>query len=71
LIRYQRVISLKTHAGITNQRNKWANTVHPPRHTGGWIVCLDGLSIPSLGQTRLDPSFMTMNADLSIAKFSV
>jgi hypothetical protein len=25
-LRYQRVISLKTQVGITNQRNKWANT---------------------------------------------
>jgi hypothetical protein len=25
-LRYQRVISLETRVGITNQRNKWANT---------------------------------------------
>jgi hypothetical protein len=44
LKRYQRVISLKTQIGITNQRNKWANT--DTRYIGGGIRCLGGVSIP-------------------------
>jgi hypothetical protein len=42
--RCRRVICLEIQVGITNQRNKWADT--DPGNTGGGIRCLEGVSIP-------------------------
>jgi hypothetical protein len=66
-LRYQRVMSLETHVGITSQRNKWANT-----DSRRWdrVPRRNKRSL-STGHTRREPSFMIMNAELSAVKVSV
>jgi hypothetical protein len=55
--RYQRLISLDTHLGITSQMNKWTNM--DPRTYRGGIRCLRGISIscrpvtPAVGRVPL------------------
>jgi hypothetical protein len=66
-LRYQRVISLETQVGITNQRNIWANM--DPRIYRRWDQVLRRNKHPlSTGHTRREPSFMSMNAALSAVK---
>ena len=68
--RYQRVISLKTQVGITNQRNKWVNT--DPRIYWRWNQVPRRSKHPlSVDLTRREPSSIIMNTELSAFKISV
>ena len=68
-LRYQRVISLKIQVGITNQRNKWANT--DPRIYRRWDqVPRRSKHLLLINRTRREPSSMIMNAELSAVKVS-
>jgi hypothetical protein len=70
LLRYQRVISLKTQVQITSQRNKWANT--DTLIYRRWDqVCRRSKHSLSTGHIHSEPSFMIMNAELSPVKVSV
>jgi hypothetical protein len=64
------MISLKTQVGITNQRNKWANT--DPRLYRRWDQVPRRSAHPLLiDQTRREPNSMIMNVELSAVKVSV
>jgi hypothetical protein len=63
-LRYQRVISLETHVGVTSQIIKWANT--DPRTYRKWDhVPRRNIHPLSTGHIRRQPRSMIMNAELS------
>jgi hypothetical protein len=63
-LRYQRVISLETQVGVTNQITKWTNT--DPQTCRRWDQVPRRSKHPlSTGHTRREPSSMIMNAELS------
>jgi hypothetical protein len=69
-LRYQRVIGLKIQVGNTNQRNKWANT-DPRTYRRRDQVPRRSKHPLLIDHTRLEPSSIIMNAELSTVKVSV
>jgi hypothetical protein len=69
-LRYQKLISLETQAGITSHINKWANTDTRTYHRWDQVL-RSSKHFLSTGHTHCEPSFIIMNAELSAVKVNV